>query len=196
MKKRTNRARQRGAAMVEGIVVMTTMLVFLGMNIWAAQVYGGKLDQASSTRRDVLYYASHGCEDNGVNGSDPDTYTQSTLSGVSGAAKNTENLNVPPPDGARDGIGNNFEGTRAGQGVGGAVSRDWNTASGGKGPQPVTGAALVGENSILVTKKSMSVNLGTNSWSACNEKTYDNQWTAFFEFSWDFLKRGAGADVF
>ena len=189
-----NRAKQRGAAMVEGIVVMTTMLVFLGMNLWAAKVYGGKLDQANSTRRDVLYYASHGCTE--TNAIDVDTYTTSTLSGISGAAKSTENMNVPPADGTRDQIGANFEGSAAGQGISGAVSRDWNTASGGKGPQAVSGEALVGENSILVRKKAMSVNLGTNSYSACNEKTYDNQWTAFFQFSWDFLKTGAGADVF
>jgi hypothetical protein len=192
--KRSNRAKQRGAAMVEGIVVMTTMLVFLGMNIWAGQVYGGKLDQANSTRRDVLYYASHGCEQ--TNPTDADTYTQSTLSGISGAAINAENLNVPPPDQARDRVGGNFEGTTAGQGINGAVSRSWNTASGGKGPQEVSGSTLVGDNSILVQKRALSVNLGTNSYAACNEKTYNNQWTAFFEFSWDFLKRGAGADVF
>lgn len=194
MKRKSSRAQQRGAAMVEGIVVMTTMLVFLGMNMWAANVYGGKLDQASSTRRDVLYYASHGCEE--TNRTDVDTYTQSSLSGLSGAAISAENLNVPAPDGAREGIGSSFEGTPAGQGINGAVSRSWNTASGGKGPQEVTGSALVGDNSIFVQKKALSVNLGTNSFSACNEKTYNNQWTAFFQFSWDFLKRGAGADVF
>jgi hypothetical protein len=180
--------------MVEGIVVMTTMLVFLGMNIWAENVYGGKLDQANSTRRDVLYYESHGCEE--ANATDDDTYTQRTLSGISGAAKSGENLNVPPPDQTRDRVGGNFDGSRAGEGINGAVSRSWNTASGGKGPQNVSGSALVGENSILVKKKALSVNLGTNSFSACNEKTYNNQWTAFFQFSWDTLKRGAGADVF
>lgn len=192
--KRSGRAKQRGAAMVEGIVVMTTMLVFLGMNVYAENVYGGKLDQASSTRRDVLYYASHGCEE--TNGTDIDTYTQDSLRGISGNAINSENINEPPPDPARDRIGGNFEGTQAGQGISGAVSRNWNTASGGKGPQTITGSALVGQDSILVTKKAMAVNLGTNSHSACNEKTYNNQWTAFFQFSWDFLKRGAGADVF
>jgi len=196
MKKRIHsRSKQRGAAMVEGIVVMTTMLVFLGMNIWAENVYGGKLDQASSTRRDVLYYASHGCD--GTNSTDVDTYTQASLKGISGKAISTEQLNVPPPDAARDRAAGQFNNTRAGGGgLSGAVSRDWNTASGGKGPQTVTGAALVGEDSILVKKKQLAVDLGTNSWSACNEKKYDNAWTAFFEFGWDFLKTGAGADVF
>jgi hypothetical protein len=189
--KRNQRAKQRGAAMVEGIVVMTTMLIFLGMNIWAEHVYGGKLDQANSTRRDVLYYASHGCESS--NSTDDDTYTQTSLRGISGNAINTDSLNEPPADANRDRIGGNINGTRAGQGVSGAVSRSWNTASGGKGPQTVTGSAVVGDNSIFVTRKALSANLGTNSYSACNEKTYDNQWTAFFQFSWDFLQRAGGA---
>lgn len=195
MKKRIHsRAKQRGAAMVEGIVVMTTMLCFLGLNIWAENVYGGKLDQASSTRRDVLYYASHGCE--GGNDTDVDTYTQASLKGVSGKAINTEDLNVQPPAAATR-IGNNFNNTAAGGGgINGAVSRSWNTASGGKGPQTVSGSTVVGDNSIFVKKKALSVDLGTNSWSACNEKKYDNAWTAFFQFGWDFLKSGAGADVF
>ena len=37
------RGRARGAAMVEAIVVMCVMLVFLGMNVWAFQAYGGKI---------------------------------------------------------------------------------------------------------------------------------------------------------
>lgn len=180
--------------MVEGIVVMTTMLMFLGLNLWAEKVYGGKLDQASSTRRDVLYYASHGCEE--TNSVDVDNYTTDTLKGISGSAINADSLNVPPPDTARDRVGGNFNNSPAGQGISGAVSRDWNTASGGKGPQNVNGSAVIGEGSIFVKKRALSVDLGTNSWAACNEKKYDNQWTAFFQFSWDFLKRGAGADVF
>lgn len=186
------RRHQRGAAMVEGIVVMTTMLVFLGMNVWAENVYGGKLDQANSTRRDVLYYASHACESQ--NGADPDTYTQPQLRGIAGPARAAEATGVPPPDPDLDTRAGGLNDTAVGGGgLNGAVERSWNSASGGKGGTAITGSVLVGRNSILVSRTPLVATVTTNSYVTCNEKSYDNQWKAFFEFSWDFLKTLGGA---
>lgn len=77
LKRRTARAPARGAAMVEGIVVIVVMFVFFGMNMWAYKAYGGKLDQANSTRRDALYHASHNCQEQ--YGGDTDTYADPSL---------------------------------------------------------------------------------------------------------------------
>jgi len=78
------RGSQRGAAMVEGIVVIMTMLTFLGMNLWAVKAFGGKLDQATAVRRDVMFYATHNCEKN--NEEDPDSYQDPALKGISEAS--------------------------------------------------------------------------------------------------------------
>ena len=186
------RRHQRGAAMVEGIVVMTTMLVFLGMNVWAENVYGGKLDQANSTRRDVLYYASHACENQ--NGADPDTYTQPQLRGIAGPARAAEATGVPPANSDLDTRAGGLNDTAVGGGgLNGAVERSWNSASGGKGGTSITGSVLVGQNSILVSRTPLVATVTTNSYVTCNEKAYNNQWTAFFEFGWDFLKTLGGA---
>ena len=180
---------KRGAAMVEGIVVMTTMLVMLGMNMFAYRAYGGKVDQMTSTRRDVLYYASHACETN--NSRDPDTYTTPSLRGLTGQARSAEQGNMPPPDAGRDQRANAISGG-VGGGLGGAVDRTLNTASGGKQGQ-VLGSALHGNGSIFVVPNLLRANVATNSWATCNEKRYDNQWTALFQFGWNFLRTAAGA---
>lgn len=187
------RAQQRGAAMVEGIVIMTTMLVFLGMNVWVAKAYGGKLDQANSTRRDVLYFASHSCETR--NDTDPDTYSVAALKGLAGPGVGTESEDPGIGEGAINRIGE-LIGARGGGGEGNAVQRNWNSATAGKGPTPVTGTAVLNltpQRGITMGRSALSTNVATNSFATCNEKRYDNPWTQLFEFGWDFLKSAAGA---
>lgn len=167
--KRTNRSRSRGAAMVEGIVIMTTMLVFLGTNVWAAKAYGGKLDQASETRRDVLYYASHSCD-----------------AQIPGSA-------VTPSGQAIDPTGQNsvLDSQASKQpGAAQAVNRSWNTASTFK-ETTVSGYAVI--TTPRTGRDPLSASLRTGSWATCNEKRYDNPWTALFSFGWDFLRSGLGA---
>ena len=177
------RNHKRGAAMVEGIVVMTTMLVMLGMNMFAYRAYGGKVDQMTSTRRDVLYYASHACETQ--NNRDPDTYTTASLRGLTGQARSSETPGVGQlPAGSP-------QGTPAPAGNGN-VDRTLNTASGGKQGQ-VLGSALHGNGTVFVLPNLLRANVATNSWATCNEKRYDNQWTALFQFGWNFLRTAAGA---
>jgi hypothetical protein len=158
--------------MVEGIVIMTTMLVFLGTNVWAAKAYGGKLDQASETRRDVLYYASHACE-----------------ATVPGSAVNSSGQAIDPT-GSSDALSRAAnQAGQTGNGAGAAVNRSWNTASEFK-ETTVSGYAVVTTPSPQ--RSPLSATLRTGSWATCNEKRYDRAWSALFEFGWSFLKSGAG----
>ena len=51
--------------MIEGVIAISTMLIFLGLIMWTRQAYGMKLDMQQRTRSDTLYFASHACEDTG-----------------------------------------------------------------------------------------------------------------------------------
>lgn len=179
-RRRLRRAAQRGAAMVEGIVVIITMLVFLGMTVWATKAYGGKLDQASDTRRDVLFYASHDCSQ-----SPPGSAVQSAEE----EADATDGEDAPEATAAADRLAGR------GRGEGAAVSRNWNMASTEKS-STVTGSAVVvsnPESGLNARREGLSANLRTGSWVACNERRYDNAWTQVFEFGWDFLRSAGGA---
>lgn len=171
--RRIDRSRRRGAAMVEGIVVMTTMLVFLGTNVWAAKAYGGKLDQASETRRDVLYYASHSCE-------------EKLEAGEIGTA--SEGIDQ---EGTSDALqrGASTSDDKTGNGAESAINRSWNTASTSK-ESSVSGYGVI--TIPRTARDPLSAQLRTSSWATCNEKRYDSPWTALFKFGWDFLKSGAG----
>jgi hypothetical protein len=131
--------------MVEAIVIMVTMLVFLGMNLFAVKAYGGKLDQATAVRRDVMYYATHNCKVN--NADDPDTYTDPALRSAGGATG----------DG---GFVQDVLAMIQGLGGGGATA---GMASGTKGSVPVTGSAV-----IWIQKRALTANLQSSSWVVCN----------------------------
>ena len=60
-KTRRTLERVRGAAMVESVIVISTLLVFMGLIVFMRKSYGAKLDIQQTTRANVLYYASHGC---------------------------------------------------------------------------------------------------------------------------------------
>lgn len=159
--------------MVEGIVIMTTMLVFLGTNVWAAKAYGGKLDQASETRRDVLYYASHDCEES----------LQASQVAQSGGA-------IDGAGGTSDALDNGAnKASPANPGLTSAVNRSWNSASTSKESDVSLYAVIT---TPRIERSGLSAHLKTGSWATCNEKRYDNPWTALFQFGWDFLKSGAG----
>ncbi len=53
--------------MVEGIVVISGMLVFFGLVVGVRNAYGAKLDLQQGTRSNVLYSASHACQGGGGN---------------------------------------------------------------------------------------------------------------------------------
>jgi hypothetical protein len=166
---RSKRAKKRGAAMVEAIVIMGTMLVFLGMNTWAFKAYGGKIDQMSSTRRDALYYASHNCEKK--LGEDPDDYTVADLRGNNASGGSSMNLM---------GIINAIRGKEGFDFFG--------TAKSEKGPIAVAGTALTKVGAQGVEKKALSATLKTSSAVGCNEKPLGNGVLALLNMGWQFVK--------
>jgi hypothetical protein len=161
--------RARGAAMVEAIVIMGTMLVFLGMNTWAFKAYGGKIDQMSSTRRDSLYYASHSCEKK--NGQDPDDYTTAELRGNNASGGSSMTL-MGIVDVIRGRSGFDFFGTARSQ----------------KGPTAVAGTALTKVGALGVDKTPLTANLKTASAVGCNEKPMGNGVLALLNMGWNFVK--------
>ncbi|WP_394850130.1 hypothetical protein LZC95_22065 [Pendulispora brunnea] len=62
MRKRTTKhANERGAALVEALIVMPFMVTFLGMMIWFHNIYKVKQDVMLQARGQMLSYASHSC---------------------------------------------------------------------------------------------------------------------------------------
>jgi hypothetical protein len=159
---------KRGAAMVEAIVIMGTMLVFLGMNTWAFKAYGGKIDQMNSTRRDALYWASHSCE-KGL-GNDPDKYTVADLRGNNASGGSSMNL-MGIIDAIR-GKGFDFFGTGRST----------------KGPIAVAGTALTKVGANGAVKSPLSANLKTASAVGCNEKPLGEGIMALLNMGWQFVK--------
>lgn len=151
----------RGAAMVEGIVVIVVMFLFLGMNMWAYKAYGGKIDQANSTRRDALYYASHNCSE--TYGADNDTYSDPSLkNGTTGA--NGEQVNVNTDGQVAQGLSQSEgSGNAPPLRSGGMITTD-------KSGQ-VAGAAAVWDPNIR--KESWNTSVHTKSFAWCNQERHD-----------------------
>jgi hypothetical protein len=164
---RSSKKATRGAAMVEAIVIMLTMLTFLGMNLFAVKAYGGKLDQSTAIRRDVMYYATHNCAQN--NGADPDTYTAPQLRGAGGAT----------------GTGGFVQDVAALiTTIAGGGSLQNGTATGTRGSTTVSGEAVV-----WTSKTMMTSTMRSSSSVACNEKPYyGTLLSTLGSLAWDFVK--------
>lgn len=166
--------------MAEGIIVITTMLVFLGTTVFASRAYGGKVDQMTDTRKDALFYASHHC-DKEAPASQGTTPVAGTANGAGG---NTGDI---------DAVGGRLQ-NGSGLATSSATSRDWNMSQSSRSG---TAEALASQNmtptqGITLGRVLLTANIATTSYVGCNEARYDNNWTALFEFGWDFLKSGAG----
>ena len=167
--------------MVEAVIVISTMLVFLGAISWTRQAYGTKLDYQQRTRSDVLYFASHGCEQTGGGVGTPGGGGTAPVgpSGGEGAAGR-----APTPDKA-------------------AIDHSWNSASASL-QTSVTTQAVVDTNargggggSIQYGRLALVSNVKGDSYSTCNEKKYNSQFTAWFQFGLDYVTSGGGAvDIF
>jgi hypothetical protein len=167
--------------MVEGIIVVSTMLIFMGLIIWTRQAYGMKLDMQQRTRSDVMFYASHGCENTGGGIGRPGG--GGTVPGNAGPAANAAGKTTNP-DAA-------------------AVKRSWNSASATLrttiNSQATYDSNANGQNgrSIQYGKLALRTNVSADSVVTCNEKQYTSQLTAWFKFGMDFIKTGGGgADLF
>jgi hypothetical protein len=161
--------------MIEGIIVISTMLVFMGLIVWTRQAYGMKLDLQQRTRSDTLYYASHACENTG--GGIGQTGGGGTMGGGANPAANAAGQSGLPDSAA--------------------VNRNWNLASGSLNGTANWQAvwdqnAQGGDASINYGKLALTSNVTAASSVACNEKKYNSQLTAWFSFGVDFLKTGGG----
>ena len=170
--------RRSGAAMVEGVVVISTMLVFLGAIMYARQAWGMKLDLQQQTRSDTLYYASHGC------------------TGDAAGKEEGGSIAIDTP-GSGSAAGGTKDGAEAA-----SATRSWNNAS--KTDQRDVSVDIItdrnadGTNrSISMGKQSIGSHVTASSNCTCNEPKYDSQLTAWFKFGKDMLQRGGGvADLF
>ncbi|MBX3225733.1 MAG: hypothetical protein KIT84_30850 [Labilithrix sp.] len=170
--KTRNRKRSRGAAMIEGVIVVSTMLVFMGFINYSRQSYGMKLDLQQQTRSNTLFFASHGCEGGGAS------------KGAGGT--------VPGDNPAAGAAG------KSGQDGAAAASRSYNTASASAQKTASFQAtwdvnANGGDSSINLQKQTGSRQINAASKVTCNEKQYKNQWTAWAEFGMDFAMNLGGA---
>lgn len=161
---RSARGRQRGAAMPEAIIVITTMLVFLGMIMFAQASYAQKIDLQTSTRSSVLFHASHACDGSG-DGASFQGQTADLGADTSQVEANASGLR---------------DSERAG------VTRDWGIARSEQTAE-VTGTAIVNLERVRLRRS-----VGAKSAVACNERSYDNRWTGLIPFAVDFALRGGG----
>lgn len=168
---------QRGAALVEAAVVIPVMLVFLGLTMWVHNAYDEKLASQTSSRAQVLYYGSHNCEEEA-----PENVATQLGTKTGGGAAGKE--------GGEASAGGSGEGARESSRLGGNVqaglSKTYNVAKSHR-DGTVDGTAVQDR-----TKVSFSAPVQANSVAPCNEKRYDNSWTAVFRFIPGFLMSGGG----
>ena len=162
--------------MIEGIVVMGTMLVFLGTTMWAFRAYGGKIDQAASVRRDALYLAAHACEK--PNGDDPDTYADPALKGANSTSRSSSGSSTSSSLA-------DTAGTIRGKGGGFEIG---STARAEKGPTEIRGIAITWVGADCVDRGLLVARLRTASAVGCNEKRRGNGITALLRMGWSAIK--------
>ena len=172
-----SRRRSRGAALVEAAVAIPVMLAFLGLTMFIHNSYDEKLASQTSTRAQVLYYASHNCE-----GGVPEEMSVQLGTKTSGT-KTGATAGEADPGGGNDG-------EKPAQKLGGdtqsALKRGWNLAN-------TSRSTTVGGTAVQEQKKvSFSAPVSSNSEAACNEKRFDNNWTAVFGYIKGFIKSGGG----
>jgi hypothetical protein len=175
--RRTSRS-TRGAALVEAAVAIPVMLIFMGTTMFAHRSYDMKLAQQASTRSEVLFYASHNCEENAPG----EMAQQLGASASSGTGKQTQEADASGGEGGKaDQAAGKLRGSEQ-QGV----SRSWNLTKSHR-------QADVGNSAVEDRKKVyLTRNIKADSEVACNEKRFDNNWTAIFGFIKGFAQSGAG----
>jgi len=174
--------------MIEAVIVISTMLVFFGLIVFVKKAYSAKLDLQQQTRANVLYYASHGCPGKG-----------GVLEGTAQVSAGNDRISVSGS--TAEGVGSPHVDTVAGKSTmpsASAMGRTWNTAH----AAAVTLVAWYAVwDSNAKTEKGGAIKLRPHALTkaitafssvSCNEKKYDDQWTAWYEFASDFLTRGFG----
>jgi len=152
--------------MVEGIVVISVMLGFLGLIQWVQRAYGMKLDRQQDLRSDVLYNASHACSD-------------SAKTEPGGQIANQPGSGTGPNNGsAQYSTSWNVAKATDTQQVSFFEIVDANATTPGRG--------------ISLMKKQMTSTVKSRSTCICNEKKYDSQLTAWIQFAGNWFKNAGG----
>ena len=170
-----SRRAKRGAAMVEAAVVIPVMLVFLGLTMWVHNSYDEKLASQTSTRAQVLYYGSHNCEEEVPEEMSVQLGTKTSGTGTSTGEQPSEPGNPGNPEVAK-----------TPPTAEGGLKRSWALAYTHRDTE-VGGSAVQDR-----TKQTFSVPITADSEVACNEKRFDNNWTAVFGFIGSFIRSGGG----
>ncbi len=169
-----SRRAKRGAAMVEAAVVIPVMLVFLGLTMWVHNSYDEKLASQTSTRAQVLYYGSHNCEEEV-----PEEMSQQLGTKTSGTGTGKGEQADDPNHG-------DATGTKEPPTAEGGLKRSWALAYTHR-DTTVGGSAVQDREKVT-----FQVPITADSEVACNEKRFDNNWTAVFGFIKSFIRSGAG----
>lgn len=148
--------------MVEGIVVISVMLGFLGLIQWARMAYGAKLDMQQQTRSDVLYNASHACEGGADSGGSLGGAPAGGAGPTQGVGQSTTNWNVAKSSNSGSVSFSSIMDTNAGSGA------------------------------INYGRRQLVSNISAKSTCVCNEKKYENQLTAWISFGLNFLGNAGG----
>jgi hypothetical protein len=170
-----SRRRARGAALVEAAVVIPVMLVFLGLTMWIHNSYDEKLASQTSTRAQVLFYASHNCEEEV-----PEEMSVQLGTKTSGSGNDTGSESSDPAPGEKTGV------SKTPPTAEGGLKRSFNLVRTHR-DTTVSGTAVQDREKVA-----FSVPIASNSEVACNEKRFDNDWTAVFGFIKSFIKSGGG----
>jgi Flp pilus assembly protein TadG len=165
------RAKARGAAMVEAVIVMSVMLMFMGLIVWTRNSYAMKMDLQQETRSSSLYYASHACTgDKNAASSERTGTVQDSSPEAETAAKKT-----------------NLAGAIA------VASRAYNTArtvaSGTSSFQAIWDAA----GGVNVRRQGLSRKVESSSKVTCNEPRFDGGFKDWIQFGISYLGGGLGA---
>lgn len=165
------RKRTRGAAMIEAVIVLSTLLVFLGLIVWTRNSYGMKLDMQQSTRSSSLYYASHGC------------------TGDKGGSTSEASGTVPDSSPEAENVAK--KSAISGSAV---ASRVYNTASAklaGKSTWAAVWDSNAGSGRAMEPKKQgLSRPVEGSSKVTCNEPEYDGGFNDFIDFATRFVGGG------
>ncbi len=143
--------------MVEGIIVMSVMLGFLGLIVFIDKAYSVKLDLQQNTRANVLYTASHGCSGGGGQvplGSLPAGASQQP---ADGAGSLSTSWNVAD--------------------MSNSASVSWSYVANQNGPN----------GNIAWGHTPAQTDISAKSYCVCNEKKYNSQLTAWFLFAKDMF---------
>lgn len=159
------RRKSRGAALVEAALVLPVMVMFLGMTMFVHRSYADKVDLQATTRSEILYYGSHNCE-----GSPP-----AAISKQGDSADVTEGQGADLQDKANKGK------------INGGLNRDWQLAKSERNMQTQAQKVVFWKQSYQLSRP-----IKAASEVACNEKRYDNDWTAVIGFVASFAKSGGG----